>query len=70
MATKALSYHLHTLFLFTKSDLKTLIPPVVRAAKLWPPALHSLTGFMQTLFALTTAPSCSLFRLQHIILWL
>ncbi|KAH9971872.1 UbiA prenyltransferase family [Lactifluus volemus] len=51
MATKALSYHLHTLFLFTKSDLKTLIPPVA-------------------LFALATAPSYSLFRLQHIILWL
>jgi 4-hydroxybenzoate polyprenyltransferase len=37
---------------------------------MWPPGLHSLTGFMQTLFALATAPECSLFRLQHITLWL
>lgn len=28
MAAKPISYHLHTLFLFTKSDIKTLIPPV------------------------------------------
>ncbi|KAH9971270.1 UbiA prenyltransferase family [Russula compacta] len=28
MATTSLSYHLHTLYLFAKSDMKTLIPPV------------------------------------------
>ncbi|KAH9015170.1 UbiA prenyltransferase family [Lactarius hengduanensis] len=51
MAAKPIPYHLHTLFLFTKSDMKTLIPPV-------------------TLFATAAAPSCSIFRLFHIILWL
>lgn len=30
MAAKPILYHLHTLFLFTKSDMRTLIPPVVR----------------------------------------
>jgi hypothetical protein len=34
MAAIALSYHLHTLFLFTKSDVKTLIPPVVRDVRI------------------------------------
>ena len=34
MATTSLSFHLYTLFLFTKSDIKTLIPPVVRYALL------------------------------------
>ena len=31
-ASLRLSFHLHTLYLFTKSDMKTLIPPVVRDA--------------------------------------
>ncbi|KAN0132267.1 UbiA prenyltransferase family [Lactarius tabidus] len=51
MAAKPIPYHLHTLFLFTKSDMRTLIPPV-------------------TLFAAAAAPSCSIFRLIHIIFWL
>jgi hypothetical protein len=34
MAVTSLLFHLHTFFLFTKSDLKTLIPPVVRFALL------------------------------------
>ncbi|KAI0269615.1 hypothetical protein BGY98DRAFT_1013262 [Russula aff. rugulosa BPL654] len=45
------SYHIRTLLLFTKSDLKTVIPPV-------------------TLFAAAAAPSCSLSRLPHALLWL
>jgi len=45
------SYHLRTLLLFTKSDIKTVIPPV-------------------TLFAVAAAPSCSLSRLPHALLWL
>ncbi|KAF8490135.1 UbiA prenyltransferase family [Russula emetica] len=51
MVATSLSFHLYTLFLFTKSDLKTLIPPV-------------------TLFAAAAAPSCSLSRLLHTVLWL
>jgi len=51
MAAAALFYHLHTLFLFTKSDVKTLVPPV-------------------SLFAAAAAPSFSLSRLPHVILWL
>jgi hypothetical protein len=34
MAAKSLLFHLYTLFLFTKADLKTLIPSVVRYALL------------------------------------
>ncbi|KAI0269613.1 hypothetical protein BGY98DRAFT_924086 [Russula aff. rugulosa BPL654] len=45
------SYHLRTLLLFTKSDMKTVIPPV-------------------TLFAAAAAPSCSLSRLPHALIWL
>jgi hypothetical protein len=33
MVATSLSYHLHTLFLFTKSDMKTVFPPVVRDAR-------------------------------------
>jgi len=40
MAAIALSYHLHTLFLFTKSDVKTLIPPVTLFAAATAPSCN------------------------------
>jgi hypothetical protein len=78
MLAISFSYHLRTLFLFTKSDLKTVIPPVVSD-------VHFLSSFRstilltgcvalflhrQTLFAAAAAPSCSLSRLPHALLWL
>src|SRR5712691_8692838 len=70
------SYHLRTLLLFTKSDMKTVIPPVVSDARF--PSFSSilltrcvaLFLHRQTVFAASAAPSCSLSRLPHALLWL
>jgi 4-hydroxybenzoate polyprenyltransferase len=76
MVATSLLYHLHTLLLFTKSDVKIVILPVVRNAYS-PPCIPSLltryAGLFfhrQTLFAAAAAPSCSLTRLPHAVLWL
>ena len=75
MAKSTLSYHLYTVLLFTKSDLKTLALPVVsgtcaRCFSLgllnWP---HGSISPRQTLFALSAAPSYSISRLPHAFLW-
>ena len=70
MAAKPIPYHLHTLFLFTKSDMRTLIPPVVRTDLAVRSPYSQDFSFSQTLFAAAAAPSCSIFRLLHIIFWL
>jgi 4-hydroxybenzoate polyprenyltransferase len=75
MATTTLSYHLYTLFLFTKSDLKTLVLPVVSNVCVPAPFSrfskwsHAPALPRQTLFALAASPSCSLSRLPHALLW-
>ncbi|KAI0295608.1 hypothetical protein B0F90DRAFT_1750361 [Multifurca ochricompacta] len=45
MAATAILFHLHTLFLFTKSDMKTLIPPVTLFAAATAPSC----GFIRLL---------------------
>jgi hypothetical protein len=78
MLASSLSYHLRTLLFFTKSDIKTVIPPVVSDARLPSCFLFTvlLTRYValflhrQTLFAAAAAPSCGLSRLPHALLWL
>ena len=73
MVATTLSFHLYTFFLFTKSDLKTLIPLVVRYALLVSALLsgqHDPILPRQTLFAAVTAPPSSLSRLLHTVFWL
>ncbi|KAH9990691.1 UbiA prenyltransferase family-domain-containing protein [Russula vinacea] len=43
----SLLFHLYTLFLFTKSDMKTLIPPVTLFAAATVPA-HTISGLLHT----------------------
>ena len=77
MAKATLTYHLHTLLLFTKSDLKALALPVVSYACVQCFSLGLLTGHWphrsisppQTLFAVSAAPSYNPFRLPHAFLW-
>jgi UbiA prenyltransferase family len=74
MSESTLSYHLYTLFLFTKSDLKTVVLPVVSGASILGPSRlncwqHGLVSLPQTLFAVAAAPSCSLSRIPHAFLW-
>lgn len=77
MAAGSLLFHLYTLFLFTKSDMKTLIPPVVRGVYilssssviLWP-TRPCLPSHWQTLFAAATVPAHTISGLLHTVLWL
>jgi 4-hydroxybenzoate polyprenyltransferase len=75
MAASTLSYHLYTLFLFTKSDMKALVLPAVRdihiglSSFVFDEPCH-LTLTSQTLFAAAAAPSWSISRLLHALLWL
>jgi hypothetical protein len=73
MAAGSLLFHFHTLFLFTKSDIKTLILPVVRDPSLvsFFLSMANTTLFTtQTLFAAATVPQYRPSRLLHTVLWL
>lgn len=67
-----LFYHLWTLFLFTKSDIKTTVIPIVR------PQSSSLTlntgltesRYLQTVLACAGAPISELAHLPHIVFWI
>lgn len=60
-----------TLFLFTKSDIKTTIFPVVSTSSLSHPNI-SLTHreLAQSFFAVASAPLASITRLPHVIFWI
>src|ERR1700734_2784258 len=63
-----LSYHLKTLFLFTKSDIKTTVIPVVGYICIF--LTHpAADGYPQSVFAAAAAPLASFDRLPHVIFW-
>lgn len=60
-------YHLHTLFLFTKADIRTsLIPQVCYESSI----ATFLNSTQQTFFALAAAPPCHPSHVIHVVAWI
>lgn len=63
-----LSRHLYTLFLFTKSDIKTTVIPIV--SPLSPLPFANTYPETQTFLAAASAPMTDIFRLPHAVFWI
>ncbi|KAH0831842.1 hypothetical protein J3R83DRAFT_12692 [Lanmaoa asiatica] len=60
-------YHLHTLFLFTKADVRTaLVPQVCHESS----SVTPLNSTIKTVFALAVAPVCHLSHIIHVVAWI
>jgi len=66
-----LVYHLHTAFLFTKSDIKTTLIPIVSRCDIMRRSKFSdSTFFSKTFFAAAAAPITDIARLPHVMFWI
>lgn len=72
-------YHAWTFFLFTKSDIKTTLIPIVRRVDTFVqpastshefiPLTMSLNMNLQSIFAFASAPIASASRIPHVVFW-
>lgn len=68
-ALRRLPYFLYTLYLFTKSDIKTVVIPVVSCLVPYA-AARSLASLSQSSLAIASAPIASPSRLTHTVFWI
>lgn len=64
----AVWYHAYTLFLFTKSDVKTILIPIVSHLETLVEN-YVLSGCNQSAFAVLAAPRFPSTRISHILVW-
>lgn len=68
---RTIQFHATTAFLFTKSDIKTTVIPIVSLAyDSMLSAAQRFTSLVKTVFAIVSAPLSSLTRIPHIVLWI
>lgn len=67
---RALVFHATTAVLFTKSDIKTTLVPVVSPFPYRYRCSLSRHAHVQTVFAIVVAPLYSLHRLPHVVFWI